>query len=304
MKLIYFLFFLSFSALSSDRAFIIVDSTPDNYIVAEDVHVFESQGINSRYLEKHFNMKGNQTASIVSWLKKNHFVFLGGKFSYSFCMNKKIKGKDIPTCNDDYNPKGMFTKKTIKSFMLDKNFSLFFPKLSLDKLNIDGHFILSNGKPIKLKRNSPVIKIENEMIRSYKNLDKDSTSLYRFAHYMGLMKIKESFKKGKTDYSYCGKIFNRDIECNKNLLGSYSLTGIMLYEFSKSCYSCSNESKLRLKYYAANYLLRVPGRNDFQFLGRKIFNNKKEEFKSFIPKEYVFLDELYKWALKSNFSAR
>lgn len=305
MRLILFLLFVFPSiALSTDKAFIILDAAKSDYIIAEDLHIFKLQEFNSLLLEKHFNLKQNQNNEIIKWLRENHFVFLGSKFDYSFCLNKKVKGKNNIPCNSNYNPRKMQVTSAVKSYLLDKNFSLFFPKITLDKLKIDGNFLYSSGKFIKLNKNSPVIKTEAEVLRKYKYLDDDASSLYRFAHYMGLMRIKEIFKKGQRDYSYCGKVFDKELECNKKVTGSFSITGLMLYEFSKSCFSCDENSKLRLKYYASNYLLRVPGRNDFQILGRKIFNDNEDKFKEYMGGEYLYLKEIYNWALKTNLSAR
>lgn len=305
MKILFFIFLIVFSqsALSSDKAFILMDSIKSDYLIADDLEFFKVQKFYEPMLEKHFSMKGNQVDSILKWFKKNKFIVLGNNFDYSFCLDVQIKSRMNIPCNDNHNPRVIQAKTGVKSFLLDRSYSLFFPKATLDKMNATGGFILSSGKYIRLKKYSPIIKLESKLTKSTKRLDEQSNSLYRFSHYMGLTRIKEIFRERGQDSLICGQILNEDFSCNKNLNGSYSVTGLMLSVFADNCFECSEESKIALKYYAANYLLRVPGRNDFQFLGRKIFNKNKEDFKKLMPLEYLYLDQIYKWALKSNLSA-
>jgi hypothetical protein len=301
---LFFIFTLfSLDALSQDKAFILLDGTKSDYAINNDLNFFKSQNINSELLKKHFSFKENQNKSILSWLKKNQFIVMGNKFDYSFCLDVQVKRKMNIPCNENNNPRVIQAKTGVKSFLLDKNFSLFFPKATLDKINATGGFILSSGRYIRLKNYSPVIKLENELKKSSKRLDEESYSLYRFAHYVGLTRIKEIFRSRKKDSIHCGKVYGKNFSCNTNVSGSYSITGLLLSEFAKSCLTCSDKSKLSLNYYAANYLLRVPGRNDFQILGRKIFNQNKDNFKDKMAMEYIYLDKIYKWALKSNLSA-
>ena len=66
MRLILFLLFVFPSiALSTDKAFIILDAAKSDYIIAEDLHIFKLQEFNSLLLEKHFNLKQNQNNEII-----------------------------------------------------------------------------------------------------------------------------------------------------------------------------------------------------------------------------------------------
>lgn len=291
----------SSSAFSNDKAFILLDGMKSDYRINNDLNFFKYLKVNNYLLKKHFDFKNGK--DILSWLKENQFIVIGNKFDYSFCLDVRIKSKMNIPCNENNNPRVTQVKTGVKSFLLDRNFSLFFPKATLDKINATGGFILSSGKYIRLNQYSPVIKLEKKLKKESKRLDEEAYALYRFSHYLGLTRIKEIFKTRKKDSIDCGQIYNEVFYCNTNEIGSFSITGLFLNIFADNCLSCNINSRLALRYYAANYLLRVPGRNDFQFLGRKIFNEYKGEFKDRMAAEYIYLDEIYKWALRSNLSA-
>ena len=299
----FLLVIINSNAFSKEKAFVLLDAKKNDFLIDRDISYFKRTTIKNNLLEKYFNLKTNQRNELINWLKKEGLVVLGSEFDYSFCLDKRIGRKMNIPCNDNHNPRVIQAKSAVKSYLLDRNYSLFFPRATLDKINATGGFILKNGKYIRLKNYSPVIVIEEELKSKSKRLNEEALSLYRFAHYAGLTRVKEIFKQRKKDWSYCDDI-NKKIACNRNLSGSYSLTGTLLYEFAKSCSSCSEKDITGLNYYAANYLLRIPGRNDFQLLGRNIFLSNKENMKRFLPGEYINMELLYKWALRSRLSAR
>lgn len=289
---------------SSERVFLLHDADESDHVLQRDFKYFNRLKIYSPILEEYFNLGFSQKNELLTWSKDLGLVILGSKFNYSICFNHVIKGTRLIPCNDNHNAKIASAKNIVKIKLLDGDFSLFFPKETLDKAGIDGGFVLDNGRRIVFENHSPAIVVERKLETSSIRLDEESISLYRVAHVLGLMKIKESFYKKDSTWTKCMGIDGKEIWCDLNTKGAFAFTGALLSVFSDACFSCEPNSRLMLKYYAANYLLRVPGNNEIQQLGVKNYMEVKRKLSDQYPIEMTELNFIYRWALSTELSAQ
>lgn len=293
---------LSFNALSSERAFLLYDAEQMDNLIQVDFQYFEDLSINNYLLTKDFGAIGNQSNYLIKWMKETGLVVLGSKFKFNVCFDNRPKGTNLIPCKKDGNPLSISLKEAVENKLLDENLTIFYPKASLDIKKIVGRVVLSNGRSIAFDGYSPAIVLKKTLKVKTDSMSQEALSLYRMAHYIGLTEAKERFGRGVNNIdTYCD-VSGLNIRCSKEISGLFSITGLMLSIFSQTCLSCSDADRIMLKYYAANYLLRVPGNNDYQRLGREEYFKVKSN-KSKNSKEWDALEKIYIWALTTSVSA-
>ena len=226
---------------------------------------------NNRWFYNNLNLRSGKGSDMYSYIRSRTPFIMGNTSYFGLCS---VNDSPYPECGKESVFKNNIDSPTLING-LPGPFSLWIPYVDLKNNGIKGGILLSKGGALPVNGMEDMIAVFNGRVPN--DLDDSSLRIYRIAHLIGMSAASDKIRLQKAPYSRCSNGITT-FKCQKNNVGFFSVTGLLLRDMTVDCNNCKAKSKLVLNYYASSYLLRSV--NDMRLVraGYKLFSKYERSF--------------------------